>query len=150
LLLADIADTEQDSVSKEQFLVSFDKRVANYLYGNMYNKYLFNLHAEEWQNKTIALEIAQKEVELRPTSEAFSWLAWAYLINNQKEKALETVKFHVEKKSYEPESLYLLGKIYFATGNTAKAKHYLTLAKESAFELGPNIANKINHHLTEL
>ena len=150
LLLANIAETENDSVSKKQLLHSFDKRVTNYLYGNMYNKYLFNLHAEEWQNKTEALEIAQKEIELRPTCEAFSWLAWAYLINNQKEKALQTVKYHVENKSFEPESLFLLGKIYFATGNTEKAKQYLTLAKESAFELGPNTLNQINQYLAKL
>ena len=129
---------------------SFSKRVNHYMYGSMYNKYLFNLQAETLSQPSEALRIAKMESESRPTGEVFSWLAWAYQINGQKEKALETIRYHVENKCFEPESLYLMGKIFQSNGFTEKAKLYLKMAKESSYELGPLYTKQIDQSLADL
>jgi tetratricopeptide (TPR) repeat protein len=122
----------------------------NILYGGMYNKYLFNIEADEMNNATRCLQIAQEEVAHRPTPEAYSWLAWAYCRNGEVSKAMATVQAHVAGKCFEPGALFYLGKIYQAGGENAKARKYLKAAKESSYELGPVVSGRITETLKAL
>jgi tetratricopeptide (TPR) repeat protein len=122
----------------------------NSLYGGMYNKYLFNVEADELNNAARCLQIAQEEVAHRPTPEAFSWLAWAYCRNGDGKKAMETARLYVANKCFEPDAQYYLGKIYQATGNNNMARTYLKAAQESSYELGPVISNRIKESLNAL
>lgn len=150
LLLSEIASYENNKTEKDNYIHQFIDRISDPLYGDMYNKYLFSLQADELNNNTAALAIAQKEVQQRPTGEAFSWLAWAYLKNGQKEKALQTIRYYVQNSCFEPDALYYTGKIYQANGNTKNARKFLTGAYASAYELGPGIGNEIKKSLKEL
>jgi tetratricopeptide (TPR) repeat protein len=150
LLLAEIAAFENNEAVKEYHLGRFSVATRNSAYGNMYNKYLFNLHADEWNNAGEALSIAKKEIGNRATPEVFSWLAWAYFKTGNIDKALKIAKGYVEKKCFEPGVLYRMGIIYKASGQKDKAKEFLTSARSSAFELGPLAEKEITKVLQSL
>jgi len=150
LLLSEIASYENKPMEKLNWEQQFIKKISNVMYGDMYNKYLFNLQANELNDPKAALTLAQKETGNRRTGEAFSWLAWAYLKNGQKEKALKTAQYYVEEKCFEPDAVYYLGKIYLANGDNKKAKKYLEEAYESSYELGPSAKNEIKEVLKQL
>ena len=150
LLLAEIAGYEQDAMVKLQHLDRFMATVQQPQYGDMYNKYLFTLQTDEFSNAFKALSIAEKEIQNRPTPEAFSWLARAYCETGEVDKAMYTARLYVENKCHEPEALYNLGMIYKAAGYKNNARKYLKQAKESAYELGPLTTAQIREVLTNL
>lgn len=150
LLLSQIAVAGHDSIQYKQHLESFMTATHNALYGGMYNKYLFNIEADEMNNAARCLQIAQQEVAHRPTPEAYSWLAWAYCRNGEVSKAMATAQAHVAGKCFEPDALFYLGKIYQAGGENAKARLYLKAAKESSYELGPVVSGRITETLKAL
>jgi Tfp pilus assembly protein PilF len=147
LFLAEIADYENNEQERNQHLNNFLAVVGSSGYGDMYNKYIFNLEADIFNHTAEALSIAKKEVEKRPTPEAFSWLAWAYLRAGKLDKALQIAKSHVEKKSFDPEVVYRLGMIYKNSGQINKAKKYLNDAKSGSYELGPLAARELTRAL---
>ena len=149
-LLAAIADYEKDDIARQQYEQKFLSATRDTLYGDMYNKYLFNVQVEEPANARQALQTAQREVQNRPTPETFSWLARAYCEQGDTAKALETARLYVENKCFEPEALYNLGLIYRAGGNKKTARKYLLEAQNSAYELGPVLAARIQQTLTDL
>ena len=122
----------------------------NSLYGGMYNKYLFNLAANELNDVKQCLQLAELEIKNRPTPEAYSWLAWAYYKNGDLQKAMEIARWSVQNKCFEPGALYYLGMIYQAGKNNTLAKKYLTEAAGSAYELGPVLSRQINETLKTL
>ena len=150
LMLFKIASFENNKPEASQHINDFISKVSIKAYGDMYNKYLFGLQADELNNNALALSIAEKEVLHRPTGEAFSWLAWAYCKNGQNEKALQTVRYYVQNSCYEPDALYYVGKIYLANRDFKNARKFLTKAADSKYELGPVIGNDINTALKEL
>lgn len=150
LLLAEIASYEKDSITRQQHIQKFISLTKNRMYGGMYNKYLFNLAANELNDAGQSLALAQQEVQNRPTPEAYSWLAWAYYKNGNMQKAMETARWYVENKCFEPDALYYLGMIYRAANHKNKARTYLTEAAGSAYELGPVMSRQIAETLKTL
>ena len=150
LILAKIADYENDKAEKEILLKRFVAEVGDPLYGDMYNKYVFNLSADEMKNVDKALPIAEREVNNRPTSQSFDLLAWAKYQSGEKEEALKIAKNYVENRNFEPDAFYHLGIIYASTGDFSKAKIYLRQAEKSAFELGPGMEKQIRSALKNL
>jgi len=147
LILAKIAAYEKDSTTKQDLQSKFMAEVSDPRYGDMYNKYVFTLMTDENKDVTRALQIAEKEVDNRPTSQSYDLLAWAYYNLGKKDEALKIAKAHVENRNHEPDALYHLGLIYAGTGNSNKAKHFLALANDSAFELGPDVAARIERDI---
>ena len=147
LMLAEIASFEKDTTTKQALLNKFMSSVSYKRYGEMYNKYVFNLMIDENKDFDQALQIAEREVDNRPTSQSYDLLAWAYYNMDRKEEALRIAKAHVENRNHEPDALYHLGIIYASSGNTKKAKRFLKEANDSAFELGPDVAAKIVNDL---
>jgi len=150
LLLAEIATYEKDSATAKKHMDKFMTATGNHLYGDMYNKYLFALEADELDNTSKALAIAEKEIQNRPSPEAFSWLAWAYCENGDVKKAMDIARLYVENKCYEPDALYYLGMIYKAGGNKTAARKYFAEAKLSSYELGPVKAAQVQQLLSNL
>lgn len=150
LLLSQMSASVQDSVGYKLHIDKFMAATQNELYGGMYNKYLFSIEADELNNASQCLQIAQQEVAHRPTPEAFSWLAWAYCKNGDVQKAIETVWLYVTNKCFEPDVMFYLGKIYQAGGQKDMARKYLKAAQESSYELGPVVTNEINESLKAL
>jgi tetratricopeptide (TPR) repeat protein len=150
LLLAEIAEFENAKKERDQHFANFLRTAADPLYGDMYSKYVFNLKADVLNHPDEALSIAKKEVENRPTPEAFSWLAWAYLKKGEVNQAVQIAKAKVENKSFEPEVVYRMGMIYKNSGQKNKAKQYLNDAKSSHYELGPVVVKEISTALHSL
>jgi tetratricopeptide (TPR) repeat protein len=150
LMLSKIADFANDNKTKLDLQNKFLTEVSDYRYGDMYNKYVFSLMTDEYQEADKALEIAKIEIDNRPTSQSYDLLAWAYYNKGQKDEALRIAKAFVEDRNHEPDALYHLGVIYAAAGNKKKAKEFFEQANDSAFELGPDLANKINEQFKKL
>jgi tetratricopeptide (TPR) repeat protein len=150
LMLAEIAAVEDNEREKLLQLKKFKSIVSDARYKTMYNKYLAVLEAEEFNNAEAAVLIAQAEIVNRPTPESYDLLAWSYYHQGKFEQALDIVSHRVENQTFEPESLYHIGMIYQANGNKEKARHYLTQALESKFELGPSSYQKIKNTLQNL
>ena len=143
LMLAKIADYENEPATKNQLMNKFITEVKHTRYGGMYNKYLFYLVADELKNLPEALAIAETEVENRPTGQSYDLLAWAKFKSGKKEEALKIAKEFVENKNFEPEALYHLGVIYTDAGEVKKGRKYLMDAKQSSFELGPAMSEQV-------
>jgi tetratricopeptide (TPR) repeat protein len=150
LILAEVADYEQDTKRKDFYLQKFMAEVGQAKYGDMYNKYLILLFAEEFKNHSKALELAQKEVQNRPTPETYDLLAWVYFHQKNYQKATEIADKYLKGKTFEPEVLYHLGCIYKAQNQKSEAKKLLQEALEAKFELGILTTQKIKQELAEL
>lgn len=148
LLLAQIAEEENDTQVKNSMLARFKQEVTDPRYGAMYNKYIAEIEAEEGKPQR-AIEIAMVEVKSRPTVESYDLLAWTLFKNGEVEEAIAVASKYVETKTYEPDALYHLGTIY-AKKNPGKAKVFLEEAATSSFELGPSTTRTIQQMLNEL
>jgi tetratricopeptide (TPR) repeat protein len=146
LLLAEIAEFENDTPGKEKYETKFRTKASDPLYGDMYNKYLFSIS----RNVSIALSIAAKEVKNRPTPQSYDLLSWASYQSGERKLALKIARSFVENKNFEPDALYHLGLIYADNGYSAKARKYLEEARRSAFELGPVMTKHIETALENL
>ncbi|NOT74761.1 MAG: cell surface protein [Cyclobacteriaceae bacterium] len=147
LLLAQIAGAENDRDEKKKQLELFIKSARSEKYGDMYNKYLALLEAEEFSNPSAAIQIAEIEVRNRPTTQSYDLLAWGYFQKGDIIHALTIAREQIENKTHEPDALYHLGMIYQANGMNQEAKRCFEEAEESSFELGPVIAKKIKSQL---
>ena len=147
LFLAEIARAENDSSEKLKQLELFTNAAVAPKYGDMYNKYLALVEAEEFSNPVRTIEIARIEIRNRPTPQSFDLLAWGYFNNGNMADALAVAQKYIENKTYEPDALYHLAMIYQANGMEKEAMHYFKLASASSFELGPAISEKIKKRL---
>jgi tetratricopeptide (TPR) repeat protein len=144
LLLAEIASFENNQQEAEQYNIAFAEKVTKEAYNDMYNKYLFHLFADEWNEYSKAMRIAETEVKNRPTPESYDLLSWAHYKTGNTKEALRIATSLVENKCFEPDAAYHLAMIYKANGNSQKAKKYFREVKSSLFELGPSYINKLN------
>jgi tetratricopeptide (TPR) repeat protein len=147
LLLAEIAQFENDTIAARQHFSLYTAQTKNQIYGGMYNKYNFNLAADEFKNYEDAMRIAETEIQNRPTPESYQQLAWVYFKKGDLPQAIAIANDRVEHHCFEPEVLYRLGLIYRAAGDKRKAERYLRKASDSWYELGPVIAAQIDQAL---
>lgn len=143
LLKAEIAEYENNSNDKKAHIENYNKALSTDKYGAMYNKYNALLYAEDKKTVDKALEIAEIEVDHRPTPESYDLLAWSYFNKGEKEKALQIASEYVYGKSFEPELNYHLAVIYKANNQLDKVKTIKADLLNSLYELGPNYENKI-------
>ncbi len=137
LLKGEIAEYKGDLDLKNEQLKRYSKAVQNTHYGEMYNKYNILFLAEDNKYVTKALEIANREVNNRPTPQSYDLLAWTHFKNGNIDQALKIIESHVSGKTFEPEVLYHIAKIYKTNGKLDEAEKLKTELLESAFELGP-------------
>lgn len=144
LLKAEINEFQNNTSDKNSNLDTYFAEVQHSAYGNMYNKYNVILYSEDDSKKGKALEIAQKEIENRPTVQSYDLLAWAYFNNGEIQKAMEIADNKVYQKTSEPEVLYHLAEIYKANKVNQKTEMLKKELKGTDFELGPIMADKIS------
>ncbi|NNE32307.1 MAG: tetratricopeptide repeat protein [Winogradskyella sp.] len=143
LLKAEIADFKKDQNLKSESMENYSQTVQNVKYGDMYNKYNVMVFTEEENQPSLALDIAKREVENRPTPQSYDLLAWSYFKNGDVEKAKEITEKYVEGKTFEPEVLYHSAEIYKAAGLHNKVKPLKKELIASLYELGPVMKTKI-------
>jgi len=137
LLLADLTASAGDGDQALKWKQQFHDEASQTKYGQMYNKHLALLEAEDLGMAAEAITRLEKELELRPTPEVYDALAWSHFANGDHEQALKLVSLHVENKTFEPDALYHLGIIYWHNGQQRKGRKYLKEALKAKFELGP-------------
>jgi tetratricopeptide (TPR) repeat protein len=150
LMLAKIAEYEQNVAEKDVRLKKFVNEVSDARYGDMYNKYVFYLMSDEMKDASKALTLAEREVSNRPTPQSFDLLAWAKFQAGDRKDALRIARNFVENKNFEPDAYYHLGIIYASAGDPLKSKKYLRVAESSSFELGPSLSDQIKLALKNL
>ncbi len=144
LMEIEIASFEGNTYKKTSILEAYFKLLDKENYGDMYNKYSAIIQSEEKGNFYSVLAIAKREIENRPTPQSYDLLAWAYYNKGEYKKALQIVEDHVTGKTYEPEILYHQARIFKATSKNKELRALKKELKDSAFELGPTLTNKIN------
>ncbi|NJW53066.1 tetratricopeptide repeat protein [Salinimicrobium oceani] len=143
LLRAEIAEFQNDDLSKKQYLEQYFSEVSNKNYGAMYNSPNSLLLAEDGKEMDKALVLAHQEITNRPTPQSYDLLAWTYYNKGEYKQALAIAEQHVENRTFEPAVLYHLAKIYKANGKEAKAKNLKKELLESLYELGPGMEGHI-------
>lgn len=138
LLKAEIAEFEGNNTLKNSYLSQYFQRLEKQNFGEMYTSYNAKLYAENKQEISKAIALAQREINNRPTPQSYDLLAWACLQNGQKAEALALAQKHIEGKTFEPEATFHLAEIYAANGQISKAKSFKTDLLASVYELGPN------------
>jgi tetratricopeptide (TPR) repeat protein len=148
LFLAQIAAAEKNTAEKNKQLAIFTKAATVPRYGDMYNKYLALLDAEELFNPSSTIAIAEREIHNRPTPQSYDLLAWGYFNSGNVKQALQIAQEHVVNHTWEPDAFYHLGMIYQANGMNDEAQDYFEKASTSYFELGPEKAARIKAKLS--
>lgn len=149
-LLAQIATYEKDNTAAKKYNRRFLNEAADPLYGNMYNKYVFDIICDEKNEAANSLEIAQTEIKNRPTAQSYSMLAWALYKAGRLAEAIKIADEKIAGKNFEPGAMYELGIIYKAGGYSQRAKKYLAEAAHAGFELGPVLCKRINEERSTL
>ncbi len=143
LLKAEIAEYMEDLSEKNKNLEFYFSEIKKEKYGDMYNKYNAILYLEELKKPDLAVQIALKEVENRPTVQSYDLLAWSYFNQGNMDSALEIAKNKLADKTTEPEVLYHLAVIYKSDKQTDKVSELKKELLTASYELGPVMANKI-------
>jgi tetratricopeptide (TPR) repeat protein len=150
LLLSEIAYAENNKAEGDKAILTFLSTVSSPTYGNMYNKYLISLYAEQKNTIGQAVQLAKKEVQERPTPETYSWLGYAYLKNGNQQAALACVQRYVYNQTFEPEAQLYAAFVFNANGKKEIAKKLLLECKASSFELGPVAMQEVDKELAGL
>ena len=134
-------------IAKYENLKEFINQATMPCYGDMYNKYLFNVYVEELKDYNSAYRIAIREVANRPTPESYDLLAYALYKKGQFAESKKVVDKFVKNRCFEPSAKYHLGLIAEATGDMKEANTYFEGALASSFELGPSISEQLGSRI---
>ncbi len=143
LLMSEIAEYNNEVEFKLKFQKKYFTQLESKKYGAMYNKYNFIVFVEDTSNLKKAFDIAQMEVNQRPTPDSYDLLSYAYLKMGDEKKALEIQEKFVINKTHEPLPKYHLAIIYKANKLIEKAQQLKEELLEAEYELGPNYSVKI-------
>lgn len=105
-------------------------------YGQMYNKYNFDILVDNKEYGK-AYDLALREVENRPTAQSYSLLALAVAHKENPLKGMEVIKEKNVLKSYEPEVLLRVAKVYALNNQQELVKPLKEELLGAKFELGP-------------
>jgi len=146
LFQAEIAEYNRDLKKQKDLINSYFTMLdAKHEYGNMYNKYNILLLADNIDTHDRALQIAESEVELRPTPESYALLGLVHFKIGNIDEAKNIVLENVKDKTYEPESLFILALILEKSKvHSREVKALKQELLESEFELGPVTKMRVN------
>nr|WP_297785682.1 tetratricopeptide repeat protein [uncultured Allomuricauda sp.] len=137
LFKAEIAAFLKDDLLGLQALDDYYKTMENNRdYGDMYNVYnvdfLLSMNVRQR-----AFELAQEEVNNRPTPESYGWFAYSLLHLGKEQKAMDVIEKYVIGATHEPAILHQAAEIYKANGEKEKVSALKQELLEAAYELGP-------------
>ncbi|TMM31076.1 cell surface protein [Polaribacter aestuariivivens] len=143
LLKAEIAEFTRNTEVKNKQIDLYLAKVKDTNYGVMYHKYDVLLYAEDASKFQKALEIAQQEVNERPTAQSYDLLAWSLYKSGEKEKALKISENHVINKTFEPEAMLHTAYILKANGRVEEASEIKKELLGAVYELGPLVEKEL-------
>lgn len=137
LKLAAVSELRSDTVTQKKYVSEFVSAVSDTIYGNMYNKYLIDLYTGILDKPSLAVAIAEKELENRRTAQTYSWYVWSLFQYGEKEKAWSLYEKYVSGKPLEGLELYYMGKMMKAMNKVYNAEQYFKAAYSNRYDLGP-------------
>ena len=143
LLLADFATYNGNLTERLKHLQTYAEQVNNPEYGIMYDTYSIELLSEEKETAKRALELASREVALRPTAEVYSLLALAQLKDDMPAAAMNTIETYVKGQSYEPMVQFRMAQVYKANGQIEEVRQLKEELLDASYELGPLVTMAI-------
>lgn len=145
LLKADIADYMGDDRQRNFNLDMYFNMVKNPAYHDMYNAHNVGFYLDHTVQYSRALDLAKKEVENRPTPEAYDLLAYSHFKHGNRREALAIVEKYILGKTFEPAILLHAAEILKASGNKEKTRELKSGLMGALYELGPTAVVKIRN-----
>lgn len=143
LMKAEIAEYMEDDREKMNNLDRYFNIVKDPAYGDMYNAQNAALYLTETMQYDRAMELAKREVNNRPTPEAYSLLAKVYYKMGHLEKAVEISDTQIHGKTFEPAILLQVAEIYKSAARTQQLQSLKSALSDAAYELGPAYEQQI-------
>ena len=112
---------------KHYDLVEYTARL-NTVTGALYNRELAYFYADHEVKVTAALELAQRELEVRQDIYAYDVLAWALLKNGRPEQARAAIEQALRLGTRDAKLFFHAGMIYARLGERDKARQFLRRA----------------------
>ncbi|MGY3793629.1 tetratricopeptide repeat protein [Aquimarina sp. 433] len=145
LLKAEIEEYLTNEIAKKINLIKYSNAIKDKSYGGMYNVHTALLLAEEYEIFDKALEIADVEIENRPTPQSYDLKAYILLLKGEHKKALKIAEEFVVNKTFEPVANLHIAQIYKANNLLGKADPIFEDLRESSYELGPVMSSVITN-----
>lgn len=145
LLMSEMSEFGGDSERAEWYKTRFVEEAAKSQYEGMYNKYLIEIYLEKGAF-VHAMELAEEEVQKRPTPAAYDWMAWTLYKQGKMNKAIEVYQNNVEGQTHEPDVIHHMGVVYYNAGKS-NGREYLLESLEASYELGPLTEQEIRREL---
>ncbi|MDO6736585.1 lipopolysaccharide assembly protein LapB [Wenyingzhuangia sp. 2_MG-2023] len=140
LFAYEIATYEYKEVSEK--LTQYWSKVKDAKYGEMYNKYNFDILIDT-KNYKEAYQTALREVNNRPTAASYSMLALATACFKDPYEGMHILKTNQVVESYEPEVLLRVAKVYEMNERRDALEIIKQELLEASFELGPVKTNQV-------
>ena len=149
LMVAEIASVEGKAEEMQSAYAAFMEMTEGEGYDAMYARHRAIMAADQFENASQCINIAQNEIVNRPSAQSYDLLAWGYYRAGRYTDALTIVKEHVMGKAFEPGILYHTGMILKGAGFDHEAEKHLDDALEGSFELGPALALEVKNALDD-
>ncbi|MGH7848425.1 MAG: tetratricopeptide repeat protein [Candidatus Binatia bacterium] len=94
----------------------------------IYNRELAYFYADHDLKLAVALELAQKEIEIRKDVHGYDVLAWTLYKNERYDEALQAIQEALKLGTRDAKLFFHAGMIYRRLGETEKAKEFLSRA----------------------
>ncbi len=145
LKLEQLAEARNDTVAQTEYARKFALQATRPVYGTMYNKYLIGLYTGILHNPSIALQLAEEEVNNRPTPQTFAWYAWTLLQNGQSQKAYRIFQSSVSGQPLEGLELYYMGKLMQYENKNYNAGEFFKAAWNNRYDLSPSEVKELEN-----
>jgi Tfp pilus assembly protein PilF len=137
LKLEQAAEANGDQMLAEKYANDFTTIANDSVYGGMYRKYLIELYTGILHQPVKALELAEKEINNRPTPQTFAWYCWSLVCNHKTEQAYQIYKRYISGKPLEGLELYYMGKLMLRLNKGYNAQQFFEAAHKNRYDLGP-------------
>lgn len=147
LLKADIERIKGNEIKANELEAAVATLVAQQNYGVMYNGFLFDQKLQNNRDLSGAMRLAEKEMEVRQTPDAYAMMADVLAASGKVKQAKEIIKTQVIPKTYEPG--VLSNQLDLFADDAAIKNYLLEQVKDARFELGPIEFQKVQKHITK-
>ncbi len=137
LLKAEIVEFQNNKKEKKKNIEDYLNAVKDQRYGEMYNVHNALLLAEEYQEYDKALQLAQKEIDNRPTPQSYDLKAYILNLKGAYKEALHIANTYVVDQTFEPTANLHIAQIFKSNKLGQKVSNLKEELLESAYELGP-------------
>jgi tetratricopeptide (TPR) repeat protein len=149
LKLIQVTEARNDSIQMMKYANEFVNKASAPEYGNMYNKYLIDLYTGIINKPEKAIELAENEINSRPTAQIFAWYAWSLSRNKEVDKAYTIYKGHISSQPLEGLELYYMGKMMKGLDKEYNAQQFFKAAWKNRFDLGPAKQLELKEYLSQ-